>query len=414
MKLWWRRSGPISGMFAVVAFLATLILGFSSLAWQGTVSAATTVGGPLPNLSSFETKLFNTGVDQFNKVWDPLKGLGPVFTQASCAACHNAPAVGGVSIQRITHFGTTNVDGTFNPLTSEGGDVLQPQSVSQQIPSCVLSGETVPADATIVSKRLPLPVFGDGLINSISENDILANAVDKGMGIHGVANMVPDENGVTHVGRFGRKAQFADLIQITSHAFLNDLGVTTPLLPNENLPQGQPIPANCIRASTPQPNDDGTQVYQGFYFTEYLAPNTPGTGNSNGQALFSSIGCALCHVPTFTTPSRVTVQTNINGQTITSKALSNQQVNLYSDLLLHDLGASNGDGIVDGLATGTQWRTTPLWGLGLRTSFMHDGNAKTLNTAIARHGGEASQVIANFNALDSQSQSDLLAFLQSL
>jgi CxxC motif-containing protein (DUF1111 family) len=251
------------------------------------------------------------------------------------------------------------------------------------------------------------------LINSINDNAILANAVDMGDGIHGTANMVSDEHGVVHVGHFGRKAQFVDLIQVASQAFTHDLGITNPLVPNEDLPQGQPIPPGCAVAA--EPNDaDGSQMMAAFHYLEYLAPSTPGAGNSNGQAVFTSIGCAKCHIPSYTTDPMVTVALDLNGNTILSKALSNQTVTLYSDLLLHDMGPGLADNIPLGQATGSQWKTTPLWGLSLRTAYLHDGRTTDLTSAIQAHAGEASIVIQNFNALSPSDQADLLTFLKSL
>src|SRR5581483_5220647 len=360
-----------------------------------------------------ETALFTSGQRNFFKLWDPLHGLGPVFTNTACTNCHSQPVPGGNSPQKITLFGTTNLDGSFNPLTNEGGPLLQPISVSRFLPACTLVGESIPADATIVGQRLSPPTFGAGLINSIDQNSILANAIDKGMGIHGTAGLVLDENGQSKVGRFGRKAQFADLLQFTSEALTHDLGVTSPLIATEDLPQGQPIPPACATAA--EPNDAaGKQLVAIFHFVEYLAPSNPGSPNVNGQALFNSIGCALCHLPSYTTAPSVSVALDLNGKTLASKALSNQPVNLYSDLLLHDMGPGLADNIVQGAATGSQWRTTPLWGLSLRTQYLHDGRTNNLTTAINDHGGEAQQVIQTFNALPASDQTDVLSFISSL
>ena len=397
------------------AMFAISLLGLGGLSLSGQfldVKAQSTLGGPLPNLTTAETALFNGGQQNFIKLWDPVHGLGPVFTNSGCANCHGRPVTGGNSPQKITLFGTTNLDGSFNPLTNEGGPLLQPNSISRFQPVCILPGESIPTDATIVGQRMSPPTFGSGLINSIDESAILANAVDKGMGIHGVANMVLDENGQTKVGRFGRKAQFADLVQFTSEALTHDLGITSPLLP-EDLPQGQPIPPTC--AVAPQPNDaGGKQLIAIFHFVEYLAPSTPGTPNLNGQTVFNSIGCALCHLPSYTTAQSVKVALDLSGRTLTSKALSNQPVNLYSDLLLHDMGPGLADNIPQGLATGSQWRTTPLWGLSLRTQYLHDGRTTDLTTAIQDHGGEAAGVIQTFNTLSASDQADLLSFISSL
>jgi CxxC motif-containing protein (DUF1111 family) len=159
-----------------------------------------------------------------------------------------------------------------------------------------------------------------------------------------------------------------------------------------------------------------------YHFLTYVAPVTPGTPNPNGQALFNSIGCALCHLPTYTTGARVTVLKTWPNTFLFSKALSSQPVNLYSDLLLHDMGSFLADNIggnpIVGNASKTQFRTTPLWGLSQRTVYLHDGRATDLTTAIQQHSlnndGEAAIVIQNFNALSPQDQADLIAFIQSL
>jgi hypothetical protein len=407
-------------LLIVTGLVALITVGF----WLSTqptssVNAATFLQGtPIPKLSPLETSMFNTGFQPFNKVWDPIQGLGPVFTNFQCPLCHSDPGgvAGGNSIQKVTFVGKINTDGSYNDLSSEGGPQIQPMSNQQFKSQCNLLGEVAPPDATIVASHQSPQLFGLGLIDNIADSDIMANAVDKGMGIHGVPNMIEDENHVLRVGRFGLKSQAATLRQMTANAELHELGVTNPIFPNEDLPQGGPIPPFC--SVNRQPNDDGTQAIDMYHYLLYLAPHTPGTGNANGQALFSSIGCALCHVPSYTTTPTVMVQVDIGGRIITSKALASQPVNLYSDLLLHDLGGPNGDGLQEGLATATQFRTAPLWGLSTRLSsgdgLLHDGRVKTISAAINQHGGEAAQVVAAFKALSAQNQHDLIAFLNSL
>ena len=386
------------------------------------VKAQSTLGGPLPGLTNGQMTHFTIGQTQFNFPWDPVHGLGPVFTQDRCNLCHiktatAGPVSGGFngSSQFFnTFFGTLNSDGSFNPLTNEGGMLLQKLSVEKFIPGCPLPGEFVPSDATIVAKHMPPALFGDGLIDSIDDNSILANVGSKGMGINATANMVTDYTGNQRVGRFGLKSQFASLMQIAALAFGHDVGITNPISTQEDLPQGKQYPQSCVKRS--EPNDpQGAETVQIFDFLVYLAPVTPGAGNSNGQALFSTVGCALCHNPSYTTDPAVMIPSDLAGHfngPIT--ALSNQTVNLYSDLLLHDMGPAMSDKIPQGLASGSQWRTAPLWGLSQRTVYLHDGRAKDLNTAIQDHGGEATQVIQNFNALSPSDQADLIAFISSL
>jgi CxxC motif-containing protein (DUF1111 family) len=381
------------------------------------VHALTTLGQPLPNLLPVEATMFNAGEVPVAETWNAQHGLGPVFTQQSCQTCHASPVIGGNSAIKTTFFGALNSDGSFNPLTSEGGPMLQPNSVAQFNSHCILAGETVPADATIVASRQAPQSFGMGLIDSIPSSAILAQAVNKGMGVQGIANMVPDENGNLAVGKYGYKAQFATLLQITANALTHDIGITNPLVPTEDLPQGKPIPKNCSIPT--EPNDNGTQMMNAFHYVLYLAPNPPPSNpNLNGQALFSSVGCALCHLQSYTTGASVHVLVAWVGKTIFSKALSNQPVPLYSDLLLHDMGPGLADNYPQFLATGTMFRTTPLWGLSTRIAngngFLHDGRATNVTAAILDHGGEATQVIANFQALSTSDQADLIAFISSL
>jgi CxxC motif-containing protein (DUF1111 family) len=418
-----RKASVLRGASLVLlTLLASATLLFRSGEIQpARVQAQTTLGGAIPGLTSGQMMHFTIGLSQFNFPWDPVHGLGPNYTQFGCNICHiktaNAgPVPGGFNGNNAffnTFFGKLNSDGSFNPLTNEGGMLLQKLSVNKFIPGCPLPGEIIPGDATIIAKRMPPALFGDGLIDAIDDSSILANAGPKGFGINGVPNMVTDYNGKSRVGRFGYKAQEASLMQIVADAFDHDLGITNPIDPVEDLPQGKSIPGACVRRSVP--NDPlGAETVQIFDFLTYLAPVTAGVGNSNGQNLFSTVGCALCHNPTYTTDAAVSIPADLQGHfngPIT--ALSNQTVNLYSDLLLHDMGPGLQDKIPLGQATGSQWRTTPLWGLSQRTVYLHDGRAKDLNTAIQDHGGEATQVIQNFNALSPSDQADLIAFINS-
>jgi len=408
----WRLSLAAFALLTVTA--ALLIVGkFHSQP----VHAQTTLGGPLSGLTTNQFNLFTIGMTQFDFPWDPVHGLGPVYTNTNCNNCHAQPVFGGTNTKnRVTLFGTLNSDGSFNQLTNEGGPELQPLSVAKFIPGCTVVGEFIPTDATIIGQRLPPPLFGDGLIDNIDDSAIMANAVNKGMGIQGSVNMVPDWNGNMRVGRFGLKAQLASLLQTVGFAFGHETGITNPVVTTEDCPQGNcSIPGNCVRRS--ELNDmKGVETVQMFDFLVYLAPNTPGSGNSNGQALFTSTGCALCHIPSYTTDPNVAIPVDflghVNGPPIL--ALSNQPVNLYSDLLIHDMGPGLADNIPQGEATGSQWRTTPLWGLSFRTVYLHDGRTTNLTKAITMHGGEATQVINAFKALSPSDQADLLAFIQSL
>ena len=224
----------------------------------------------------------------FIELWDAREGMGPVATQLQCNRCHGTPVDGGSSpTLKTTFFGKTDDLGNFDPMLDQGGITLQTKTVGKFKPSCPLPGEVIPVDATIRARHVPPMLFGLGLVDSIPDADILANAVDKGMGIHGTANMVDDENGDLRVGRFGHKSEGATLLQFVAGALQHDMGITNPINPDEDPPQGlQNIPPECLVDT--EPNDDGREMLAAFQYVLYLAPNTPGPPNPNGQDLFTS------------------------------------------------------------------------------------------------------------------------------
>ena len=361
---------------------------------------------PLPGLTHQEELDFMAGLADFMEVETVEDGLGPVFNGKSCAECHAMPSVGGsepnVGVARETRIGRL-FNGVFDPLdgsvsgsVNRGGGLLQQRAIN--LPGCQLKAEVVPPEATLISLRLSTPLFGAGLMEAIPEATILRNASRNGGRPNYVFN--PD-TGRTELGRFGWKAQVATLHQFAGDAYLNEMGITNPSFPHENLPQGQPIPSGCD--TVPDPEDDGSGVTAFTNFMRFLAPapRRPVTDQEKrGEQVFSEIGCASCHVPTMTT-----------GRNSVA-ALSRKPVNLFSDLLLHDVGT--GDGIEQGQATGSDFRTAPLWGLSRRDRFMHDGRSNTIEEAILRHGGEAQNAVTGFGGLSPSEHDALLAFLGSL
>jgi len=408
-----------------------------------TVSAQ--IGGPLPNMKPVETRFFQNGQVQFNRVWGMKEGVGPVLTDGGCQRCHKTPVLGGSSNRLLTFFGEANQDGTFDPLDgsgpsgkNEGGLLLQNRSNQAFLPNCTQGGEQIPPDANVVENRMAPAVFGFGLIDAISDADLQAQALFEQQnyqadGIHGAAPLVPTyfAAAANKVGRFGRKAQIANLVEMAAFAFAHDLGITNPLLPDEDLPQGQPIDPNCVQNSdVPNNNNSGSGgkgMFPLSHFIRYLAPAAPLDCSSDackqGKSLFTTLGCDKCHKPSYVTPANVLVQTDTTGRTLSSVALSSQTVSLYSDLLLHDLGNAD-KGIIPqgqpntGEATATQWRTMPLWGLQYRTLFMHSGSATSLDSAIRGHSddvqSEALTVIQRYKALSPSDQQALWDFLKTL
>lgn len=409
------RAGVTLGCSVLFAAVGTVAVQSQNPAGRRPFPGAAHVPMPqpplsLPGLTPAQTGAFRAGQADFTEVETLQTGLGPVFNARSCAECHAQPLVGGagrdLGVSRVTRIGKIT-NGAFDPLVNEGGMLLQARSVHELDPSLPVSGETVPPDATLVSHRITTPLFGAGLIEAIPAATILRAAVappPNPDGIHGVPNMVLNpETGRTEVGRFGWKAHISDLHVFAGDAYLNELGITSATFPDENLPQGKPIDPRCDLVSGIEA--DAGDVNDITSFMRYLAPPRPGPVSpaaAQGQKLFVNVGCAACHTPSMRTGDSPIA------------ALRNQVVNLYSDLLLHDMGEGLNDGMLMGQASGRQWRTAPLWGLAGRRFFLHDGRASTVSQAILLHGGEGAGAAARTRRLSPADQNALLAFLASL
>ncbi|MFL6415739.1 MAG: di-heme oxidoredictase family protein, partial [Bryobacteraceae bacterium] len=271
--------------------------------------------------------------------------------------------------------------------------------------------------ANNVAFRIPTPVFGAGLIEAIDDAVILANrdanTTNKlALGISGHENRNQNDGSLT---RFGWKAQNKSLFVFAGEAYNVEQGVTNDLFPNERESTGgcrfNPSPEDHVDVnggSRFRPTTTPSDLIDFAFFMRFLAAPSRGElsdSTRNGRTLFSSTGCALCHTPELQTASYVTA------------ALSNTTARLYSDLLVHNMGTGLADGIAQGSATGDEFRTAPLWGLGQRLFLLHDGRTSDLLEAIAAHssaGSEANKVIVNFNALTADQKQDLLNFLRSL
>ncbi len=365
-------------------------------------------GAPLPGLSAVELSAFDTGRGAFTRQATAQTGLGPVFNDDACAACHGAPAVapGGGSPRTTTRF-ARRVNGVYDPLTELGGSLVQSRAIGPRNGSAhPFAPETVPAEASIVIQRRTTPLFGLGLVDATPDATFVSLAAveaARGDGITGRVNMVDNiRAGMKTVGRFGWKAQVPTLFQFAGDALLNEMGITSPDFPNENCPQG-----NCTElAFNPAPglNDNGNTTAALNNFMTALAAPARGPQNADtaaGEQTFNDIGCAACHTSSLTTGSS------------TIAALDHKIYHPYSDFLLHDMG-SLGDGIEMGDSTGSEMRTEPLWGLRLINRYLHDGRATTLDQAIAAHDGQAAASRDRFNALPPASRQQLIAFLQSL
>lgn len=363
-------------------------------------------GMPLAGLSQAQLASFRQGMGTFGRPETVATGLGPVFNDVSCTACHTAPQPGGGSNRLVTRFGRT-VNGSFDALASLGGSLVQSRGIGGREGSPHnFAPEIVPIQATVVAQRRTTPLWGLGLIEATPDSELVllaAAEAARGDGTAGRVNMTDNiRAGTKTVGRFGWKAQVPTIEQFSGDALLNEEGITSPDFPNENCPQG-----DCaLLTFNPSPglNDGGAKVASLTDFMRMLAAPVRGPQNADttdGEQIFESIGCTSCHVSTLTTGSS------------TLAPLDHKSYHAYSDFLLHDMG-SLGDGIEMASATGSEARTAPLWGLRFVNRYLHDGRATTLQQAIAAHDGQGRAARDRFAALPLASQAKLIAFLNSL
>ncbi|HYS54414.1 MAG TPA: di-heme oxidoredictase family protein [Thermoanaerobaculia bacterium] len=439
----------------------------------GVRGGAAGAGGPLASVAANNPtnilNFFNTGKDDFEEVdsvsgtitGEDGSGLGPRFNSRSCAACHAQPAVGGTSPAVNPQIADATADGARNTIPSfitingpvrearfpffftngvpdqnrpNGGvEDLYTIAGRTDAPGCTTSVISQPSFATAVATnnvifRIPTPTFGAGLIENIDDSTLLANAASNAFNAFGVGGTFNREGNTGTITRFGWKAQNKSLEIFAGEAYLVEQGVSNELftqerpLPGEGMNQG--LPAAC-RAFNPTPEDithfdgvgsTGTTMADtvGFaMFMRLLAQPTPSTTTpggatsiNTGRVLFNVVGCNTCHTPTLrTVASHFT------------PSLSNANANLFSDMEIHHMGSGLADNVSQGGAGGDQFRTAPLWGLGQRIFFLHNGRTRNLLTAIREHnspGSEANTSIFVFNALPAAQQQDVLNFLRSL
>ena len=386
------------------------------------------------NLSNGLTDEVTHAADQaaFDEAETIPDGLGPVYNAQSCRECHQNPVSGAasqVSELRVGHL----VRGKFqNPtvVINNGKDRIEGRSLINDRAICGEAQERVPAGNHIRSFRLSLNLLGDGFIEAIADRDLVAIARING----GKAIDVPilEAPGKTAIGRFGWKDQHASLLSFAADAYLNEMGVTSRLQPNE-------VTTVCQPPDVTNPNDkpddeDGLEDIDRFarFMRSTKAPPRDAILAATlparrGSQLFDIIGCASCHVRThITVPAGTKI---LGGMLVVSDAIGGKVFHPFSDFLLHDVGTGDGIAIAAKEHHGpmarfmrqseidvsqNRMRTPPLWGVRMRTRLMHDGETVTFFDAIQRHGGEAMQTRRRFNRLDEDDQNALIAFLKSL
>jgi CxxC motif-containing protein (DUF1111 family) len=404
---------------------------------------AVRAGGPIAGLSANELLFFQAGLARFTEVETVPDGLGPRFNNNSCAGCHAQPTIGGTSPAVNPQIAVATLNGATNTIPSfisingpirEARFIKNPEGITdgQVHDLFTITGRTdTPANCSLAQPnfaqqvtnnniifRIPTPVFGLGLIEAIPDLAILQNkmanlSAKEALGIAGVENRNPNDGTIT---KFGWKAQNKSGQIFSGEAYNVEMGITNEQFPNERDNDLDDNP-NCFNFNAvPEDHTNfgstGTDIMSdivGFsIFMRFLAPPQPlppTPQTQDGLTQFTNVGCAMCHTPS--------LQTGVSS----SPALNNQTVNLFSDLLLHNMGEGLEDNITQGAAGSQQFRTAPLWGIGQRLFFLHDGRATTLMAAIQAHsstGSEANKVIANFNALSTTEQGNVIAFLQSI
>lgn len=364
----------------------------------------TTLGDPLPGLTSAQLADFGAGLDEFENEEDVEGGLGPVFNHISCVSCHNAGGTGGASAVLVTRFGRRE-GSSFDPLASLGGSLLQDQAIDASIL------EQIPAQANVIAHRQSTPLFGLGLIEAIPDAVLIRLEQQSNRdGVSGRAARIYDiADQRQRIGRFGWKSQLATLLSFAGDAYVNEMGVTNRLFPEENAPNGQAdLLAKFDKVADPEDTVDPVtgkgDIDAAADFMRLVAPPSPlplSASAKRGKLVFEQVQCAICHTPSLRTgPSPIA-------------ALSHKPVNLYSDLLLHDMGAL-GDGIVQGDAQANELRTPPLWGLRVSAPYLHDGRASNIEQAIRAHDGEALNARRRFENLPAAQRQQLIDFLKSI
>jgi CxxC motif-containing protein (DUF1111 family) len=365
--------------------------------------------------NGFESQTdFDLDRTQFDAVEQIADGLGPVYNAQSCRECHQNPVSGSATQVNELRAGQT-ASGVFTD--HPGGSLINDRAIDASIQEHVFDSDNTR------TFRASLNLLGDGFVEAINERDFKVVAVAQPVAMRGTIIRVPilesPRPGTTGVGRFGWKNQHASLLSFAADAYLNEMGITSPLFPTENTSNGNSVAAFDTvadpedAATTAHPFGPDIEAFTRFMRSTEAPPRGPIDADvTAGETVFDNLGCVTCHTDSFTTAA---AGTSLNGGTfIVDASLGSKTIHPYGDFLLHDV--NTGDGIVQngGAATRNMVRTAPLWGLRTRTRLMHDGQSLTLRDAIVRHGNQAASTVTAFNALSTTDSTNLLKFLNSL
>jgi CxxC motif-containing protein (DUF1111 family) len=470
--VWWALIS--AGALAIVLATAPAFVGAQTLSWTGVHDPGVrrgpaSAGGPISGATPDELAVFAASKAVFNNIDSvsgaPIdgaagNGLGPRFNLDSCSGCHAQPNVGGSSPLTNPQTVVQHRGGATNPedlsaFIKPNGPVREVRFKTNPDGSpdggvhdlFTITGRSDGGGCNITQPdfgaalanhnaifRIPTPVFGAGLIEAIPDQTILDNknasaSLKAGLGIAGRPNR---EGNTGTIARFGWKAQNKSLALFAGEAYNVEMGVTNEIFPDE-----REQAAGCQLNSTPEDHTNFTlsggvltstpsDVVNFSLFMRLLDPparqqidQSTAAGAAlalsvqNGEQKFGAVGCALCHTPSLETGKASSLDPNVGSST----ALTDRNANLFSDLLIHDMGIGLADGISQGDADGNEFRTAPLWGLGQRIFFLHDGRTTSLLQAIQAHastGSEANGVIANFYRLSDVDKQSVLNFLRSL
>lgn len=374
------------------------------------------LAGTIPGLTPQQENEHLIGDAAFGKIFTAGDGLGPIFVQTSCSNCHTGNGKGHPS-NVVTRF--ANVSGSIvDYLLNKGGPQLQPHSIGGY------PAEVIPSEANVSTIRMAPAVMGLGYIAALNDMSILANvdSLDANSdGISGRVNyvnptafFVPQSihliNNGKYIGRFGKKAEKVTILDQVVFALIQDIGITSDF---EMQDLYNYLAGINTGDNVPDPEVSASFVFSlEFYMRTLKAPGRRNTSDPDvieGENLFNQIGCTNCHKSTFTT------------DVSDIAALSNQTFHPYSDFLLHDMGPALDDGYPEGGANSFEWRTPPLWGIGLAKDsqggqmfLLHGGVATTFEGAISYHGGEAVNSRTAFFALSEEERNKIIRFLESL
>jgi CxxC motif-containing protein (DUF1111 family) len=404
-KIWVKRM-----LFADVLVLLLILAPFVYAATEAPAGFDNLTNG---SISQAQFDLDLASFDEFELIDD---GLGPVYNAQACRECHQNPVSGSNSQIEELRAGRLDI---FNNFTNPpGGSLINDRAINVGIKERITTAENV------VAERASLNILGDGFVESIADATFTNIRNAQATGLKGTIINVPvlESPGTTRIGRFGWKNQQASLLSFAADAYLNEMGITSPLQATENTSMGNSVaafdevPDPEDAATGPNPFGPDVEAFARFMRATKVPPrDTVLAATSDaiaGSNLFVSIGCSQCHTPSITTAPAGTVFNG--GKFVVPAALGDKIIHPYSDFMLHDVGT--GDGIIQngGTTSRNKLRTTPLWGLRSKSRLMHDQFNTTRFNSILRHTNEAEPIIQNFINLSTTQQNQILTFLNSL